>query len=96
MGLRHALGRGLLIAVILFLATYAGDFILIRSRILNNRNPYGVVRVRRYYAVTMKNGKPEYFFDQPVNQTCIRSLFPHFGLTPCWYLERRSTQEVKM
>jgi len=90
------LKRALIAALLLVAAVYAGDYIQARYRIAANRSPYGVVRVRRYYAVTMKNGKPEYFFDQPTDQTCLNSLFPHFGLTPCWYLKRRPTQEVKM
>jgi len=90
------LKRILVAALLLVAAVYAGDYILARYRIAMNRSPYGVVRVRRYYAVTLKNGKQEFFFDQPTDQTCIHSLFPHFGLTPCWYLKRKSTQEVKM
>ncbi len=85
-----------MIAALLVTAIYVGDYAQIRLRIAKGRNGYGTVRVRRYYAVTMKNGKPEYFFDQPTDQTCLRSLFPHFGLSPCWYLQRRTTQEVKM
>ena len=75
---------------------YAGDYIQLRYRIAKNRSPYGVVRIRRYYDVTMKNGKPEFYFDQPTEQTCVNSLFPHAGFAPCWYLRRRPTQEVKM
>lgn len=75
---------------------YSADYFSIRYRIAKNLEPYGVVRVRRYYAVMMKNGKPEYYFDQPTDQTCVHSLFPHFGYPPCWYLKRRATQEIKM
>ncbi len=90
------LKRILVFATLLAAAVYAGDYILIRYRIAKNRDPYGVVRIRRYYAVTLKNGKPEYFFDQPTDQTCIHALFPHLGYEPCWYLARKTTQEVKM
>jgi hypothetical protein len=88
--------RVLAAAALLAAAVYAGDYLSLRYRIPNNRESYGVVRVRRYYAVTMKNGKPEYFFDEPRDETCVYSLFPHFGNPPCWYLERRTTQLVKM
>ena len=92
-----ALLKRLLVAAVLLLAVvYVGDYISVRYRIPNNRNPYGVVRIERNYAVTMKNGKTEYFFDQPADQTCVHSLFPHLGYPPCWYLQRRTTQQVKM
>ena len=83
-------------AILLAVGVYAGDYVLIRYRVAKNSNAYGTVRVRRYYAVTMKNGKPEYYFDQPTDQTCVHSLFPHLGYVPCWYLARKATQEVKM
>lgn len=90
------LKRILVVAILLLTIMYVGDYVSICYRIAKNRDPYGVVRVRRYYAVTMKNGKPEFFFDQPTEQTCVRSLFPHFGCAPCWYLKRRTTQQMKM
>ncbi|HET9180282.1 MAG TPA: hypothetical protein VFQ24_18150 [Terriglobia bacterium] len=75
---------------------YAGDYSVARVRVAKKLDPYGVVQVRRSYAVTMKNGKPEYFFEPPADQTCLRSLFPHFGYPPCWYLRRNAVQQVKM
>jgi len=90
------LKRILVAAILLLAVVYAVDYISVRYRIPKNRDPYGVVCIRRDYAVTMKNGKPEFFFDPPTEQTCVRSLFPHFGYLPCWYLERRKTQQVNM
>ncbi len=90
------LKRAALVVVLLLGVVYAGDYIQLRYRMSRNRSPYGAVQVRRYYDVTMKNGKPEFFFDEPIEQTCVNSLFPHFGYTPCWYLRRRPTEEVKM
>jgi hypothetical protein len=92
----NLLRRVLAIAISLLAVVYAADYVLVRYRIAKNRNPYEVVSIRRSYAVTMKNGKPEYYFDQPIEQTCVHSLFPHFGFAPCWYLQRRKTQQVKM
>ena len=83
-------------AILGFAVLYVGDYILLRYRVAKSHEPYGMVRIRRYYAVTTKSGKPEYYFDQPTNQTCVRSLFGHFGYSPCWYLRRHTTQEVKM
>lgn len=89
--------KRLLVGLIVLLSVvYVGDYAGVRMRIAKHLNPYGVVQVRRSYEVTMKNGKPEYFFDPPADQTCVNSLFPHFGYPPCWYLRRHTTQQVKM
>jgi hypothetical protein len=82
--------------IVLLLAVYVADYVVVRVRIAEHRDPYGAVQVQRSYAVTMKNGKPEYFFDPPADQTCVNTLFPHFGYPPCWYLRRRKIQQVKM
>ena len=87
--------RGLLIVVLLLLAVYGGDYLSLRLRI-PKREPFGVVQVQRYYQVTLKNRKTEYLRDQPRPQPCVRSLFPHYGDAPCWYLERRQRQTIKI
>ena len=72
---------------------YAGDYALVRFPI---RNPYGVVVVRPYYAVRKKNGKPDFYFLDPQNQTCVNSLLPHLGYPPCWYLKKHAQQRIDM
>ncbi len=37
----------------------------------------------------MKDGKTMYVPGDPEDQPCVRSLFPHFGDKPCWYLKRQ-------
>jgi hypothetical protein len=75
---------------------YAGDYLSVRLRIPNNREQFGSVEVRRYYAVPLKNRSTEYMFDQPADESCVYSLFPHFGDPPCWYLSRHPRQEIQM
>jgi len=81
-------------AILLFILVYAGDYLSARFRIPDNRQVFGVVRVQRYYAVPKKNGKPDLYFDKPQNETCVHSLFPHFGDLPCWYLKPRAEQRI--
>ncbi len=50
--------------------------------------------VRPYYAVRLKSGKTEFLFQAPRQQTCVNSLFPHFGTAPCWYLQRHPEQRT--
>jgi hypothetical protein len=82
------------LAILLLVLIYAADYLSVRFRFPNNRQAFGVVRVQRYYAVPKKNGKPDFYFDRPQNETCVRSLFPHFGDPPCWFLKRRAEQRI--
>jgi hypothetical protein len=90
------LKRLLEIGVLVLAIVYVGDYVSVRYRIPKSRDPYGAVPVQRYYAVTQKSGKHEFYFDQPTVQVCVHSLFPHLGYVPCWYLNRRRVQRVDM
>ncbi|HML16576.1 MAG TPA: hypothetical protein VK419_06105 [Bryobacteraceae bacterium] len=87
--------------VIFFLAAavaviYAGDFLSVRFPVPKTRNPYGNVQIQPYYAIGLKNKKTEYDFDVPPETvTCVRSLFPHFGFDPCWYLARHTVKRIE-
>ena len=77
-----------LLAVITFV--YLGDTLGLRLR----DQPLGSVVVERYDAIPEKNNKTEFAFEPPVNQPCVRALFPHQGYQPCWYLRRHSEQRI--
>ena len=88
--------RLLIITLASLSALYIGDYVSIRYRLAKNRAPFGVVTVQRYYAVPQKNRKTEFYFDQPETQSCVHSLFPHFGYSPCWYLNRKKIKQINM
>ena len=88
--------RLFLIAVAFIALLYGGDYAWVRFRIAKTRNPYGVVKVQPYYAVRQKNGKDEFYFLEPQNQACVRSLFPHLGYNPCWYVKRNAHKRIDM
>jgi hypothetical protein len=88
------MNRIVALVILLFALVYAADYVSVRFRIPDHRQPFGVVRVQRYYAVPKKNGRPDFYFDQPHNETCVHSLFPHFGHPPCWYLKHRAEQRI--
>jgi hypothetical protein len=81
------------VGLVLVAALYAGDYAVVRLR---GANAFGSVPVRSYLAVRQKNGKPEYYFLDPQNQACVRSLFPHLGYPPCWYVRRHARQRIEM
>jgi len=85
------------ISLVLGLAVvYIADFLLLRYRVAANRSPYGTVTVQSYYAVPRKDHRTEFMFNDPQDQTCVNSLFPHFGDSPCWYLNRNKQKRISM
>jgi hypothetical protein len=80
--------------VALFALLYAGDYAVVRIPIPSSRNPYGEVTVRPYLDVKLKNGKSDLYFLDPQKKTCVNSLFPHMGYTPCWYLRGHARQRI--
>jgi len=79
--------------VVLLGAIYAADYISLRYQI-PRRSQLGTVNVREMYAIHEKNNKTEYQFPPAQDQSCVNSLFPHFGYPPCWYLLRHSQQRI--
>jgi hypothetical protein len=82
--------RGVVIVVVLLALAFTFDYIQFRR----NPNALGSVTVNRYYAVTLKNKKTDYSAAEPEIQTCVNSVFPHFGYSPCWYLRRHNVKEI--
>jgi hypothetical protein len=80
--------------VLLTLFTYAGDYLSVRYKIPKNRDPFSTVAIQPYYAIHEKNGRTEYDFAPPQTQVCVRSLFPHFGYSPCWYVKRHTDKRI--
>jgi len=87
---RHYVLGGLL----LLAAVYLGDDLSIRYQFPASRQALGSVTVERYDAISEKNGKVEFGFEPPVQQTCVHSPFPHMGYPPCWYLSRHAEQRI--
>ena len=88
--------RILKVVILLLLLLYLGDYLLVGYRIAKARDPFGVVKIEPYYAVRQKSGKDELYFLPSETQTCVKSLFPHFGYRPCWYSNREKVERIPM
>jgi hypothetical protein len=92
--IKHFLKRLIVVGLSAFLGgtllTYTVDYIVFRYRIATNRQPFGQMTVSSYDAVKQKNGKTEFIFNPPEQQSCVHALFPHSGFVPCWYLRRHT------
>jgi hypothetical protein len=92
--LKSALLRIAAAVVILALFTYGGDYLSVRYKIPNGRDQFSSVTIQPYYAIHEKNGRTEYDYAQPQTQVCVRSIFPHFGYSPCWYVNRHTDKRI--
>lgn len=81
--------------VAMLVLAYAVDYLLLRYRMTRN-SAYGTVTVRQYYAIQEKNQRTEYVNGAPQDEPCVNSLFPHQGITPCWYLRRHPERQVQV
>jgi len=72
---------GLLITISV---AYLGDLAILHLR----GDPTAAVTVHPYTAVPRNDKKEELIFDDPRDETCVNSLFPHQQMPPCWYLRR--------
>ena len=86
--------QGLLALAIAVALVYAVDAAILRFRAATNRNAFGTVTVHPYFAMDRKDKKTEYLYQDPQDQTCVNSLFPHLGDEPCWYLRKHIDQAL--
>jgi hypothetical protein len=91
-----AVRNAVLGALLLAALAYAVDYAVLRFRIAIGRNATGTVTVRPVYAVPQKNHSTEFLAGDTQDQTCVHSLFPHLGDSPCWYLARHKEQQINM
>ena len=85
--------RKLILAVLLLGLLYLGDFLSLRLRI-PARDTFGNVTVHTYYSVKLKSGKTEYDYAGDHDVTCSNSMFPQFGVKPCWYARRHTDEQI--
>lgn len=75
---------------------YVGDYLSARYRIPDDRQTLGSAQVKTLYAVRQKSGRIEYSLGDTETEPCVRSLFPHLGYIPCWYLRRHATKRIEI
>jgi len=92
--MRRILLRVVVSGALLVIVVYVGDTVSVRYRLPGHRDPLGVIEVDTYYAVLKKDGKTEYMFAGTQTETCVKSIFPHLGCQPCWYLERNRVRRI--
>jgi hypothetical protein len=85
--------RILLALLAALILVYAVDYLSWRARMPASQS---TLQVNPYYAVPQKDGKTEFILLDTVDQPCVKSLFPHAGNPPCWYLQRHTQKRIDM
>ena len=96
-----ALNRIFLIAVVLLASIYTYDYLSVRRRMDAQKqgDPFDTLVYPRVLAIPQKGNRVEYALDaqSPMeSESCVHSLFPHFGYTPCWCVNRRAQSPIPM
>jgi hypothetical protein len=93
--------RILIAAVLAMVLLYLGDTLSVRLRRIHPgpSDPFESLSGPRILAIPENSGKIAYEPDvqQPTQTiTCVHSLFPHSGYSPCWYVRKQMQQPVPM
>jgi len=91
--MKRLVGMILIVFAVVTAIVYAGDYLWARYRLPHRQDAFDAVTVTPLYVIHEKNNKVEYQLAQPQNEVCVRSLFPHFGYAPCWYV-RKHTEKI--
>jgi hypothetical protein len=80
---------------------YLVDYLSVRIRAMHPKptDPFESLSTLRMLAIPQKNGKTDYEVDSQdpnTTVTCVHSLFPHMGYSPCWYIKPRINQPIPM
>jgi hypothetical protein len=92
----------ILYALLMLLAiAYGYDYASVRRRMSAKKqgDPFDVVTFPHLLAIPQKGNKVDYELDaqSPMESvSCVHSLFPHYGYTPCWYVLRGSKNPTQM
>ncbi len=84
------LQRIILGALVAAFLLYGGDWAILKAR-----GASGFDTINITLGTPMKDGRVQIFTGANQTQTCVKSLFPHFGYNPCWYVRQNSTQLVE-
>ena len=92
--MQRIIRRVLLAIVALMLVVYTGDYCCVRYKIPGGRPQFGQVTVNTMYVIHAKGGKIQYEPGDQATDTCVHSLFPHMGYSPCWYAMRHTDKLI--
>ena len=99
--MRNLLPRIIYALLMILALTYGYDYASVRRRMSAQKSgdPFDSVTYPHVLAIPVKGNKVDYELDatSPIEtDSCVHSIFPHYGYTPCWYVLRRSKSPTPM
>ena len=90
-----------IVAALLLAALYLYDYLSVRHRMSAQKqgDPFDTIEYPHVLAIPQKGNRIEYALDaqSPMeSQMCVHSLFPHFGYSPCWYVQHEAQTPTPM
>ena len=95
---RTILKRIAITAVAAIALVYVGDTLSVWHRMSKHtaNDPLTTLTTQPIIEIPHKDGRAEIVLGQSQTQTCVRSLFPHSGYSPCWYVARQNQSPIVM
>jgi hypothetical protein len=95
---RTILKRVAITAVAAIALVYVGDTLSVWHRMSKHiaDDPLTTLTTQPIIEIPHKDGRAEIVLGQAQTQTCVRSLFPHSGYSPCWYVARQNQSPIVM
>jgi hypothetical protein len=85
--------RASVIVAVALVVVYLLDYVVLRHKMANPDQTVAYGTITSFYGTATKGGKMEIFTDQPLTETCVRSLFPHSGYRACWYVSKGGVKQ---
>jgi hypothetical protein len=89
--LKRHLGDALLWMLAAVLLLWLGDWAVWHVRVWHGGG-YDTVQVSQFLLTPLKNHRVKADQQSTASQPCTRSIFPHSGDDPCWWLRRHATE----
>ncbi len=83
---------GLPAVAVLAVVSWAVDGLYLHYR----GTPTADVRVDSMYAMKNRWNEVEYSVGSTGSRRCVKSLYPHDGYSPCWYLTRHTMKYIRI
>ncbi len=88
--LQRAIIAVLAAAILIYLADYA----ILKIRVSTGSGASAFDSIPIIQGTPMKDGRVQIFTSDSQTETCVRSLFPHLGYRPCWYVRQNQMQLI--
>jgi hypothetical protein len=95
---RIVVKRVLIGAIIGLALVYLGDTLSVWYRMSKKiaGDPLTTMNTQPVIEIPHKDGQAEIVLGQAQTQTCVRSIFPHDGYSPCWFVARQNQSPIVM